>query len=52
MSLFLEEAHLLTLEELESTLLGDIAELLELLNGLETGGMLALADDASSPGSH
>jgi len=51
-SLFLEEALLLTLEELECPLLGDIAELLELLNRFETGRMLTLADNATGPGSH
>ncbi len=52
MSLFLEEAHLLTLEELECPLLGHIAELLELLNRLEASSVLALADDATGPCLH
>ncbi len=44
-------AHTL-LEELESTLLGHVAHLLQLLDRLQTGRMLLTADDATSLGLH
>ena len=40
------------LEELEGTLLGDVAELAQLLDSLLTRGVLLAADDASALGLH
>ena len=40
------------LKQFEGTLLGDIAELLQLLNRLEASGMFPLANNATGPGLH